>query len=139
MGGTTHCQPARKPYGPAMGTGLIWKTLAIATVAAGGVWLLTVATFSPQVTAIVEADGEVVYADDRPYCSGALTIPYTIDGVRVQPTMPSRCHGGPIPASALGPSPVPAVATFLLVGSLCLVVVGFMLSYHAARPDDPPG
>ena len=138
MGGTTHCQPATKPYCHAVATGLIWKTLAVATIAAGGVWLLTVATFRPLVTATIGEDGEIVYVDNRWFCSGGATTPYTVDGVRVEPTLQPRCHGGPIPADALRPSPVPAVATFLLVGSLCLVVVGFMLSYHAAGPDHPP-
>ena len=121
-----------------MATGSIWKMLAVAALAAGVGWLLTIATFRPQVTATVGADGEVVYADNRPYCSGGATIPYTVGGVRVQPTMSPHCHGGPIPAEALRPSPVPAVATFLLVGSLGLVVVGFMLSYHSSVRDDPP-
>lgn len=122
-----------------MATGVIWKTLAVATIAAGGVWLLTVATFRPLVTAIVEGDGQVVYVDDRWFCSGGATTPFTIDGVRVEPTLSPGCHGGPIPADALRPSPVPAMATFLLVGSLGLLVAGFMLSYHASGPDDPPG
>ena len=119
-----------------MATGVIWKTLAIAAIAAGGVWLVTVAGFRPLVTVTVEADGEVVYVDNRWFCSGGATAPYTVDGVRVVPTLSPGCHGGPINADALRPSPVPAVATFLLVGSLGLVVVGFMLSYHAASPGD---
>ena len=112
------------------------KTLAVAGVAAAVVWVLTVTTFRPQVTATVGADGAVAYVDNRWFCSGGATAPYTIDGVRVDPTLSPDCHGGPIPADPLGPSPVPAVATFLLVGTPGLLVVGFMLSY--SRPDDPP-
>ena len=120
-----------------MATGSIWKALAVAGLAAGGVWLITVATFRPLVTATVEADGEVVYDDRRWFCSGGATVPYTIDGVRVESTLSPNCHGGPTPADALAPSPMPAVATYLLVGCLGLVIAGFMLSYHAAGPEDP--
>jgi len=39
-------------------------------------------------------------------------------------TFPPRCFGGPLPADALAPSPVPAAMTFLIVGSLGFVIVG---------------
>jgi hypothetical protein len=94
-----------------MATGLIWKTLVMATLAAGIVWLLTVATFRPD-----------AYVDNRPYCSGGALIPYTLGGVRVEPTMSPTCRFGPIPADALGPSPALAVATFLLVGGVGVVI-----------------
>ena len=119
-----------------MATGVIWKALAAATLAGLGVWVLTIATFRPLVTSTVGPDGEVVYDDHRWYCSGGATVPYTVDGVRVEPTHSPNCHGGPIPADAVRPSPVPAVATFLLVGSLGLVVAGFMLSYDTSGRDD---
>jgi hypothetical protein len=106
-----------------------------AALAAAGVWVLTVATFEPQITASVGDDGLVTYTDNRPYCSGGATIPYVLDGVRVEPTMPAHCRGGPIPAGALDPSPVPAVATFVLTGSLGLLVLGFMLSYGSSGQE----
>jgi hypothetical protein len=106
-----------------MATGLIWKTLAVATLSAGLVWLLTIATFRPQVYATVEADGEVVYVDNRPFCSNMIRLPHGPSGVGLPTyTFPPSCRLGPIPADALAPSPVPAVAIFLLVGSLGLVL-----------------
>jgi hypothetical protein len=107
-----------------MATGLLSKALAVATLAAGTVWLLTVATFDRD-----------PYVDNRPYCSGSVALPYTVGGVRVEPTIPPHCRFGPIPADALGPSAVPAVATFLLVGSLGLLVVGFMVSNRPSGDD----
>ena len=103
---------------------MVAKTLVVAALAACGVWLLMVATFRPMVAF------DPVYADNRPYCSGGFTIPSTVDGVRVQPTMPPHCRGGPIPAGAVGPSPVPAIGTFLLVGWVGLLVISFGRSEH---------
>lgn len=123
-----------------MPTGLfaraVFAAAVVAAVAAGGVWLLTVATFEPQVLATVGPDGEVADVDNRWYCSGGWTIPYTLDGVRVEPTMPPHCHGGPIHAESLGPSPLPAIATFLLAGTLALFIVGAMLGSHDPGPGD---
>ena len=95
-----------------MATGLVSKTLVVAAVAAGVVWLLTVATFRPD-----------AYVDNRPFCSNMVRLPHGPSGVGLPTyTFPPSCRGGPIPADALAPSPAPAVAMFLLVGSLGLVL-----------------
>lgn len=47
-----------------MATGPIFKTLVVAALAAGVVWLVTMATFPAG-----------PYVDNRPYCSGMITIP----------------------------------------------------------------
>ena len=95
-----------------MATGLVFKTLVVAVLAAGIVWLLTVSTFRPD-----------AYVDNRPYCSNMVRLPNGPSGVGLpENTFPPRCHGGPIPADALAPSPVPAVVTFLFVGGLGFIV-----------------
>lgn len=95
-----------------MATGLVSRTLVVAALAAGAVWLLTVATFRP-----------AAYVDNRPICSGLMNLPHGPSGIGLPTyTFPPRCRGGPIPADALAPSPAPAVAIFLLVGSLGLVL-----------------
>jgi hypothetical protein len=96
-----------------MAAGLVSKTLVVAALAAGAVWLFTVATFRQD-----------AYVDNRPFCSNMVRLPHGPSGVGLPTyTFPPRCRGGPIPADALAPSPVPAVAIFLLVGSLGLVLV----------------
>jgi hypothetical protein len=95
-----------------MATGLVFKTLILAVVAAGIVWLLTVATFRPD-----------AYVDNRPFCSNSVTLPDGPSGVGLPTkTFPPGCHGGPIPADALAPPPVPAVVTFIFAGSLRYIV-----------------
>jgi hypothetical protein len=99
-----------------MPTSLIWKTLVVAILAAGLVWFLTGAASDSLVkrTGAVDADGQVVYQDNRVMCSGG--VPYTTtDGVRVEPTLSPYCRYGPIPTEALGPNPGLAVATFVFV------------------------
>jgi hypothetical protein len=95
-----------------MTPGLIWKSLAAATLASAIVWLLTVATFDPD-----------AWVDNRPYCSNMVTLPDGPSGVGLpHKTFAPGCRFGPLPPEALGPSPVPAVASFLLVGSMSLVI-----------------
>ena len=122
-----------------MTLGGMWKALLLPIVAAGGVWLVTAATFDPLITATVRPDGEVVYEDHRWFCSGGATIPYALDGALVQPAMPPRCRGGPIHADMLAPSPVPAIATFLLVGGglvyLRLFVLGATTPVESTRNE----
>lgn len=86
---------------------LLSGVLLIATLAAVSVWLLTVVTFVPG-----------AWVDNRPVCSGAVTMPAR-PGEPAR-TFPPTCRQGPPPADALGPSPTPAVATFLAVGTVGL-------------------
>ena len=86
-----------------MRTGLLALSLAVAAIAAGGVWAYTSATFAG-------------FVDDRPYCSNMVRLPDGPSGIGLpDKTFPPTCRYGPVPTDRLGPSPVPALATFLLI------------------------
>jgi hypothetical protein len=110
--------PMLKTWTPAAAFSIV---LVLAALAAAGVWVFGVATFNPG-----------PYVDNRPYCSNGYRIPYTVDGVLVEPTASPACYGSPIPAEARNPSPTPAVATFVFVLSLGLIVEA-RRERHASR------
>ena len=97
------------------------RVLIVATVAAASVWLVTVVTYDP-----------TSWVDNRPACSGGVTLPDTPG--RPGRTFPPGCRQGPLPADALGPSPTPAVATFLTIGTVGLLVAE-VLNLRAQSKD----
>ena len=101
-------RPMRRRNALAAGIAVVAVSAVLASVS---VWLVMVANFDP-----------VPWADNRPTCSGGITIPYELNGVLVEPTFPPGCFLGPIPDEVLRPSPLPAVATSLIVGSVGLLV-----------------